>query len=785
MLLFRKKYSILFLITALLLPGCNVWNNFTTYYNLYYNTTDIFEEAENQIKEQKKDLFSTEDIPLPGTVNTQLIKVVEKCSEILQFHSESGYVDDALLIIGKAFYYQKNHQKALRKFEELLATQKESDLILETKLWIGKTQMQLKNYESALTVLGEVREQAAEEGREDISKDSYVEEIVYRISQEDYQQAVSLSNQYLEITDDEDIKAEVLYEIGKLYIKIEEPENAISAFKKVLDYNPLYEIELGAKHELGKTLRIVGKLEEALEVFNDMKEEAKFSDAYSEVDLQIGITLKELGRLDEAVEKLTFVDTSYVNTPSSGMAKYKLGEIYEYDYQNFDSAGSYYQKSLTSSLPKEYTVDASQKIRTFKKYQHVKSQINNYSSQLFYVENPEEYTKDSLTFVQDSAVYVQDSLQVLEELTLFSEHLKSLAGLDLDTTTIKDSLLAADSLSADSLKDSTMVLDSARIDSIKQKERELAIKNEIARQGINIDSLFAEKWDDERKFPIKPIKSTLSDDSLKSLIAKNQIELGNLFLTEMERFDSAYYYYDYVLTYFPNTIHQANALYALGSYYLNVNQKEKADSLFNMIYENYKSESIVNAAANMLNKPLIDLEFDPAKDIYAEAERELMSENYESSLDQFYSIYKAYPKSSVAPKALYTSGWILENELKLNDSAAVVYDTLAIRYPQSEYTLRVRPKLLAYKQYQTEMKKAIEDSLRRIEEEKLQLLAEDSLGVISDSTQTQVDPNLDEAFNPNVEDEKINKIEAPDINLPADTTRTIILDNQRRNPRKK
>jgi len=779
MLHFRIKHYLLFLTAPLILSGCNIWNNFTTHFNLYYNTSDIFEEAENQIKEQKRDLFSTEELILPGTVNTQLVKVIEKCSEILQFHSESAYVDEALLMLGKAFYYQKNHQKALRKFGELLATQKESNLILETKLWIGKTQIQLKDYESALTILGEVREQAIEEEREDILKDAYIEEIVYRISREDYLQAVSLSNQFLEITDDDDIKAEVLYEIGKLYNRINEPENAVTAFEKVLGYNPLYEIELGAKLELGKTLRSVGKLEEALEVFNDMKEEAKFIDAYSEVDLQTGITLKELGRLEDAVEKLTFVDTSYVNTPSSGIAKYKLGEIYEYDYQNFDSAGSYYQKSLTSSLPKEYTIDASQKIRTFKKYQHLTSQINNFSSQLFYVENPEKYTEDSLTFVQDSTVYVQDSLRVLEELTLFSEHLKSLAGLDLDTITVKDTVVA------DTLKDSTMVLDSVKIDSIKQKERELAIKNEIARQGINIDSLFAEKWDDERKFPVKPIKSALSEDSLKSLLVKNEIELGNLFLTEMERFDSAYYYYDYVLTYYPNTAHQANALYALGSYYLNTDQKEKADSLFNIIYENYRNESIVNAAANQLNKPLIDLEFDPAKDIYAEAERELISENYESSLGKFYGIYEEYPKSSVAPKALFTSGWILENELNLYDSAAVVYDTLAIRYPQSEYTVKVRPKLNTYKQYQTEMKKAIEDSLKRIEEEKLHLLAEDSLRVSSDSTQINVDPNLDEAFNPNIEDEKINKIEAPDINLPADTTRTIILDNPRRNPRKK
>lgn len=781
---FRLKYGLSVLISVFLFSGCNIWNNFTTYFNIYYNASENFEQAENQIKEQERDLFSTEELNIPGTANTQLIKVIEKCSEILQFHSESAYIDDALLMLGKSFYYQKNYQKALRKFEELLATQdEESDLILETNLWIAKTRMKLKEYDEALILLAEVREGAIEEGNEDFIKDAFVEEIIYRISEEDYQQAITLSNQLLEQSDDEDIKAEVLYEIGKLYNSTEEPGNAVAAFEEVLDYNPLYEIELGTKLELGKTLRITGKFDEALTVFEDMKDEAKFLESYSDIDLEIGITLKELSRIDEAVEKLNFVDTSYVNTPASGIARYKLGEIYEYDFQNFDSAGHYYQKSLGSALPREYTADAGQKIRMFKKYRHLKSQINTFTSQLFYVENPDVYTKDSITFIQDSASYVQDSLEVLEELTLFSEHIQSLAGLDttltgFDTTSVGDTISFIDSLS-----DSTIVLDSIQIDSIRQKERELAIKNEIAKRGLNIDSLFAEKWDKDRKFPAKPIRPNLSDDSLKTILAKNEIEMGNLFLTEMEMYDSAYFYYNHVLTFYPYTPQQANALYALGSYYLNTNQKDKADSLFNFIYENYKNESIVNAAANQINKPLIDLDFDPAKQVYEEAEHEFFSDNFESSLDKFYGIFEKHRSSTVAPKALYTTGWILENELNLFDSAAVIYDSLARNYPQSEYTIKVRPKLNTYKQYLAQVEKAREDSLRRLEES-FDLISEDSLGVIEDSTNFSRPPE-GEVFNPDSQFEEEKTIESPELDLKEDTSKGVILNNPRRNPRKK
>src|SRR5690606_41100160 len=102
-----------------------------------------------------------------------------------------------------------------------------------------------------------------------------------------------------------------------------------------------------------------------------------------------------------------------------------------------------------------------------------------------------------------------------------------------------------------------------------QKQRELAIKTEIAKRGLDIDSLFSEKWDPERRFPVKPVKPKITADSLKTILAKNEIEMGNLFLTEMELFDSAYYYYNHVLTFYHYTSQSANALYEMGSYYFN------------------------------------------------------------------------------------------------------------------------------------------------------------------------------------------------------------------------
>jgi len=230
-----------------------------------------------------------------------------------------------------------------------------------------------------------------------------------------------------------------------------------------------------------------------------------------------------------------------------------------------------------------------------------------------------------------------------------------------------------------------------------------------------------------------PRRSTISIDSLKTVIVKDQLQIGNLFLTELNIPDSAYWYYNSNLTTYPNTTYHAATLYAMGSYYLTVDNKKRADSLFNIIYDNYKNESVVNAAANKLNKPLIDLDYDPAEEKYLEAESMMLFENYPGAINGFYKVHITYPGSPFAPKALYTCGWILENELFLLDSAATYYDSLVVHYPTSEYVRIIAPKLTIYKQELRRQELALQDSLYALEQS-LDSLATDSILVQVEET---------------------------------------------------
>jgi hypothetical protein len=377
------------------------------------------------------------------------------------------------------------------------------------------------------------------------------------------------------------------------------------------------------------------------------------------------------------------------------------------------------------------------------------------------LENPEIFVEDSINYVQDSLQILSDYLEQKELFEIWSDVFKP------DSAAIKDSLLALDSLriqdslhvrdslitlmnigvfadtnevnlaildyyrAQDSLhvRDSLMqlvdvgvILDTSEVSrllteyfknkdegllEIKGDEKDPGLPQTIA--GVNLDTVQF-----KRNPPRKP---TIPADSVKYVISKTQLELGNLFLTEMDVPDSAYWLYNDNISRFPDSEFYPNTVYALGSYYLTVDEKSKADSLFRYIYDTFQSKSIVNAAADKLKLPLIDLEYDPAKDLYIDAESKMIAGNYDSALKEFLSIYRLYPESPISPKALYAGGWILEKDLNLPDSAAVVYDSLVARYAGSVYSREVAKKLGGYKQEKLRLQKELEEANRLAQQE--------------------------------------------------------------------
>jgi tetratricopeptide (TPR) repeat protein len=643
---FSLPKNVLLLFLILSISGCGLWVNFKTYFNTYYNADKIFQETEEQILEARIELFSFEEQPIPTNLSKNFDEVIEKTSAILQHFQESDYVDEALIMTGKSFYYQMNYSRALRKFNELAAIQ-ESELYLENKLWIAKTRLQLRDFSRGLDVLEEVKNEIIENEEDDLLVESYRVEIGYLLYNKDYDAAINAMDGLLKADITDELRSEVLFEKGLLFKLNEDYVSAEKAFEEVEEYSPTFEIEFKSKFEVAKIKSELGEVDNSLELLKNLRSEDKYSDNWNKLDLEIGKIYYDKNEIEEALDRFTEVDTTYKNTEAAGISVFYRAEILENYYKDYDSAMVFYRSASSSKAPRELQIIAQKKYALLEQYIFIHQKLADLNTQLLYL--------------TDEDAFIQDSLEYIEKIKA-------------------DSIKTASEMSSNTDRRNT-----PRQTKAKYKE------------------------------PKRPL---ISADSLHALNSKHYFDLANLLFTEFDNPDSAYLYYEKSLEEKENNPNQAQTFFAMGNYFLIKNEKEKADSMFTLVYNNYEFDPIRNEAAKKLDKPLYDFDKDPVEDEFNKAEKIYLDSQYDKAIDQLFTIYEENPNSIYASKSLYTIGYILENNLSMPDSAASVYEILSKDYRTSEYAKAINVKLSGYRQEQTRLQ-AIQDSIRKANEVKI------------------------------------------------------------------
>ena len=720
----KIKNKIIFAGLVFLLASCGVWKDFTTFFNTYYNARLNFEEAMEEINSQPRELFEFKEPTVTSKAKTSLNKVIEKCSKILQFDSESSYFDESLLIIGKSFYYQQEYLQAIRKFQELIALSK-TDLKLEAKLWIGKTELQLRNFENGYKILDEVKAEAQIEENEEIQIDAYIAQIRYLINRENLNQAVNLSAELLSISESDERNAEITYEMGKIYLLLEDNENAALYFNKVHDYSPTFDIEFYSYLEFAKIQKELGNLEESKAVLEDLRSEDKYADFYDEIDFQIALIYYDENKIEDALDLFTEVDTVYSKKEAGGKSKFMRGEIMELVFADYDSAQKLYDKVPTSAAPRDFKNLASAKSINLRKYFDIKKDLDFRLAQMVYLTDNERFIEDSTWYFNWKN---RDTTNLAD---LFNANKPKFNDEFLaDSIRIQLDSIAVDTNYTAYQKDSLNYV----LRGLRPPDKDLLPTTPVV-QNVIVDDI------EKPPFDYEPKRPKISEDSLKILIADSKLKMGDHFFTELNVPDSAYKYYNSIITEYDMTKYVPNAMFALGGYYDIYGNSVKADSLYRYVYDNYKNVPIVNEAAKKLKLPEIDFKSDPASDEYLIAEDFLINNKFDQAISSLLMINKTYPKSQYAAKSLYTIGWIYENELFKPDSAFFYYDSLIASFNKSDYAKAVRAKVSFYKS-EEEKAKAV-DSVQTVES--LKPLAEGDNNAIStaDSIGTSISQSVE------------------------------------------
>ncbi|MDE2997445.1 MAG: tetratricopeptide repeat protein [Gemmatimonadota bacterium] len=325
------------LIAGTLFSGC-------VYYNTFYNARKQYQEAERKREE-------AENVSATGHKSRQMVfqyrdfymRAIRKASIVLDRHPDSKWVDDSLLLIGKAFYWRGSYRDALLKFQELQDNFPESLLLTEALYWKGLSLWAAGRAEEARPILANVSESADP----DFTGKARLALAELEAEAGDYAAAINAYQKLLE-TRPRGLATKIWAGIGNARFNLEQYEDALLAYRRVLKSKPKNRINFETRLRIGGILELQGKHEEVLATYNRILKVKSLKSYEPEVHLKRANLYQLMGNREIADEIYNEVIERNPKTEHSAEAYYRLAMVAQTSLRDMEKA-----KELFASARKE------------------------------------------------------------------------------------------------------------------------------------------------------------------------------------------------------------------------------------------------------------------------------------------------------------------------------------------------------------------------------------------------------------------------------------------------
>lgn len=411
----------LVILSILAIPGCGVTDFLGAYFNTYYNARKLFNEAETEILSAPQQAGTKAEraflapFDIQPQTKAKFTSVIEKCSKLLQYHPESKLVDDALLMIGKSYYYQNEHQSAERKFKELLSSYPESDLAFETRLLLANTYYRDNNKSAAAAEARQLLEDAKAAKEDALAAKAAWTLAHIELENKNYKEAIALFELTADRGETAQERASAYRKAAMLYSEIGDYQKAALAYEHAEDASDDYIGEYRGRIGYARMLSKLGKHDESLNILEDLIKNTNYREFFGEIDLEIGNVYRDQKDYAAAEAQYRYVDTAYARTEFSANSYYQLGLLFETFYHSYDSARVAYEKGKGEAPQADITPQLTKRSDLLTKYITFRNAIVANDSIKEFILHPPDTTTASLTsdsLHHDTAVHdstVQDS----------------------------------------------------------------------------------------------------------------------------------------------------------------------------------------------------------------------------------------------------------------------------------------------------------------------------------------------------------------------------------------
>jgi tetratricopeptide (TPR) repeat protein len=345
------------------------YHNLTAHYNVYWNGMDNLRSGKKEFEASLKDNF-TSVIPVyyfgektgGGKMGQYSEIALKKATKTIQKHSMvfnrkeyNRWIDDAYLLMGKAYFYKQDYPMARRTFEFVIKTYNYNDIKYDAMLWQIQSNLQLKDFNRAEPMLDMLQGKISQ-GQ---APEKYLKELDllyanFFILQNNYSPAADYINRALEFNLPRAMKTRCLFILAQIYQRNGDLAKASDLYKQVIKRTPSYDMEFNAKINIAQCYEGKGANREfIIKKLNKMLADDKNKDYQDQIYYALAqISLKDMDTTEAILHLKKSVAASKVNNYQKSVSSLQLADIY-FSQKSYPSAQCYYDSTM-QFLPKDF-----------------------------------------------------------------------------------------------------------------------------------------------------------------------------------------------------------------------------------------------------------------------------------------------------------------------------------------------------------------------------------------------------------------------------------------------
>ena len=711
---------------CLLLAGCSSnsflgrsFDNFTAHYNKFYNANRLYQDAAKTFEKEDERVDRTRYLPLftsqgnSGTVPRELEDAIKKSADVLRDHPNSKWVDDALMLIGKSRFYQRNYAAAEQKFREVIAYG--GGLTDEARFWLARTLVANESYELAEEHIRESlnSEQVGRRWQAMLRLalgELYVQREAWAAAAEELAQGVANVK-------DRDLGARAQFLLGQVYETMEQYEDAVAAYGQVARFKPLYELHYAGRYSRARVEGLHGDAERALAWVQQMER----NDNNYQYRNELAFLRASIYQRQEQYEDALFLyeDLLYdsfltgTGTPNiAGQVHYALAVLYRDAYEDFIAASAHFDTAATRlggglrqnqggpepQYAAEAITDVLDQRETFNSFATAFGSIVRYDSLLYLGSLPTaafdsvilELRREKARELEEAARERQDrqQAQAFSESGLNNERSAGARGgkeipgqgrAPEEPTNEAGFLFHKDAVRVQEARLSFVqtwgnrphVPNWRRLDAISGASAPGA--ESVTEVEARLAELRAAGGLPEVDVSAVP-RDSARQASMRADRAKAFYELGNALFLSMNRPDSAAAWYRLVIEEDQSAEVARRAYYALAEVQRALGDEAGAERLYQEIVQTYPgSEFAERILAQQADGPAPAAAADTleiVRSTYAQGYASWQEQDYPAALNTMLALATSYPETEMAPQALLAGGsiymdWATQDSLDL------------------------------------------------------------------------------------------------------------------------